>query len=272
MKATAASAQELLAAGSLARAIQQLGQELKSHPSDLQKRTFLFELLCFSGDYERAERQLDVVGHQNTASELGVHFYRSVLAGEKARRQVFAGEAAPAFVLEPPTYIHRYLEAIHRLGAQQPAQARALLEEAEQQRPACSGRLDGTPFEDFRDADDLVAACLEQIANGQYAWLPFEQIRRVAITPPKRLRDLLWIPATVDSERGPSLEVLLPVLYAGSSNDPSELVQLGRATEWRAEADGPTLGVGQRLFAINGDDRPILDVREIEFDAPAGEA
>ena len=272
MQAAEPSAQELLSAGSLSGAIQRLGQDLKSHPSDGQKRTFLFELLCFAGEYDRAERQLDVIGHQSTTSELGVRFYRNVLAGERARRQVFAAQRLPAFMIEPPAHVHRYLEAIKRLCAHQPAEARGLLEQAEQERPECSGRLNGTAFEDFRDADDVMAACLELIVNSQYVWLPFEQIACVTIAPPKRLRDLLWIPASVEPESGPSVEVLLPVLYPGSSNDPSDVVKLGRATEWRSEADGPSRGVGQRLFAVDADDRAMLEVRQIEFARPAPEA
>src|SRR5207248_2309416 len=107
----------------------------------------------------------------------------------------------------------------------------------------------------------------EVIINDKYVWLPFEQVRHVSISSPKRLRDLMWIPATVEPAEGAALEVLLPGLYAGSSADPSDLVRLGRATEWRSETDGPTLGVGQRLFLIEGADRTLLETREIIFDA-----
>lgn len=52
-------AKELLDAGRLTAAIEQLGQEVKARPADTQRRTFLFELLCFAGEYDRAKRQLD---------------------------------------------------------------------------------------------------------------------------------------------------------------------------------------------------------------------
>jgi len=53
-------ADELLRAGQLDEAIASLGVELRGNPADVQRRTFLFELLCFAGEHDRAEKQLDV--------------------------------------------------------------------------------------------------------------------------------------------------------------------------------------------------------------------
>ena len=52
-------AQELFRAGRVAEAIDALGAELRDDPTDAQRRIFLFELLCFAGNYARAEKQLD---------------------------------------------------------------------------------------------------------------------------------------------------------------------------------------------------------------------
>ena len=51
----------LYRAGHLQEAIDALGDELKKQPLDTKRRTFLFELLCFAGEYERAEKHLDVL-------------------------------------------------------------------------------------------------------------------------------------------------------------------------------------------------------------------
>ena len=40
--------------GQLQLAITALGDELKKQPLDLKRRTFLFELLCFAGEYDRS--------------------------------------------------------------------------------------------------------------------------------------------------------------------------------------------------------------------------
>jgi len=54
--------QELYRAGRLTDAIKALSAELRDNPTDVKRRTFLFELLCFGGEWERADKQLEVLG------------------------------------------------------------------------------------------------------------------------------------------------------------------------------------------------------------------
>ena len=49
------NAAELYKAGQLAEAITAATDEVKRHPSEANPRGFLAELLCFAGDFERAE-------------------------------------------------------------------------------------------------------------------------------------------------------------------------------------------------------------------------
>src|SRR5258708_7636207 len=83
-------AKDLFAAGRLNEAIEVLLLEGKANPGDASRRTFLFELSCLAGDWERAERQLDVIGHQSAEAELGVMVYRANINAERERRRVFA--------------------------------------------------------------------------------------------------------------------------------------------------------------------------------------
>ena len=260
-------AKELLDAGHLSAAIEQLNQEVRAHPADSRLRTFLFELLCFAGDYERAERQLDVIGHQSAPAEVGVQVYRNILTAERNRRRLFSDGLLPDFLFEPAAYTPLHLEAISRLRDRQPAEANALLEQSAGVRLPRKGRLESQRFEDFRDADDQLGPFLEVIVNSSYVWLPFEQISHLAISAPKRLRDLLWIPAMLESHLGAVGEVFLPVLYAGSSDHDDDQVKLGRMTDWKTMRGGLVLGVGQRLFLIDGEEKPMLEVREVAFDA-----
>ena len=48
------TATELFQQGKLRQAIEALGGEVRNAPLDAKRRTFLFELLCFSGEYDRA--------------------------------------------------------------------------------------------------------------------------------------------------------------------------------------------------------------------------
>jgi type VI secretion system protein ImpE len=147
------------------------------------------------------------------------------------------------------------------------ADARALLMEAMEKQTDVSGKVDGQPFADFGDADPFLAPFLEVIVNGRYTWVPFVQIKRLAIEAPRRLRDLLWAEAALETISGPAGKVLLPVLYADSFRHPNEQVRLGRATEWEDIGENLVRGRGQRIFLADDDEKPMLQCRQVEFDA-----
>ena len=94
-----ATAKELLDAGELSAAIEELTIEVKANPTDIWRRTFLFELLCFAGELDRAERQIDVVGVQSAQAEVGVQVYRNLLKAERARSRLLSDGLQPHFIL-----------------------------------------------------------------------------------------------------------------------------------------------------------------------------
>src|SRR5262245_45881284 len=98
------NAKEFLVDGQLQSAIETLTKEVKSHPTDTQRRIFLFELFCFVGNYVRAERQLEVIAQQSLQTEVGVQVYRNIFAAEQARHRLFSDGLQPKFLFEPPSY------------------------------------------------------------------------------------------------------------------------------------------------------------------------
>jgi type VI secretion system protein ImpE len=262
-------AKALLDAGHLSAAIAQLNDDVRSHPTDAQCRTFLFELLCFAGDYQRATRQLDVLERQSPSAAVGAQVYRQTLTADEARQRLFTHGLRPQCLFAPPPYMQLHLDAVNHLRQDQPASARALLEQSAQARPRLTGQLAGQPFSEFRDSDDLLSPFLEVFVHTNYVWLPFEQIKRLTIPRPKRLRDLLWTPATLEAHQGPVGEVFLPVLYPGSGGHANDQIKLGRLTAWQVVGEEVTRGLGQHLFVIDGHDQGLLEIRELAFAAPA---
>lgn len=226
------SAGELLRAGRLDEAIDLLGAELRHDPTDARRRAFLFELLAFAGEHDRAARQLDVLGTASAEAGLGALAYRAALQADRIRGEMFARGELPSG--DPPRV---------------------------------SGTLDGRPFTSLEDADPRIGARLEVFAGGQYLWLPLEHVATLRVEPPARLRDLLWAPArllTGARFRGLELgEVLLPVLTPQAARHPDPLVRLGRVTEWEELPDGRPAPVGQKLILVDGDEVPLLQVREL---------
>jgi len=257
---------ELLDAGDLSAAIDQIGANLRAEPTDRVKRTFLFELLCCAGDLDRAEKQLDVVAAESSDRDIAVQPYRNVLDGERKRRRLFSEGRVPGLPKRVPDYARLHLEAINRIREGHYAEARALLEESETARPPVSGTINGERFDDLKDADDLLGPFLEVITLNNYAWIPWEAVRSVTMQAPRHLRDLVWNPAHVELEIGPLGEVFLPVLYAGSYLHQDDRVKLGRMTDWRADAGGLALASGQKLLMAGERDWPLLEVRQLEID------
>jgi type VI secretion system protein ImpE len=228
-------AKELFQAGKLNEAVQALGVEVRDNPTDVRRRTFLFELLCFQGEYERAEKHLHVLAGGNPDSQMGAVLYFSALHAERTRQELFQKKEYPSV----------------------PADGNGR-----------GGVIDGRTFESIEDSDPRVGPRLELFAAGAYLWIPFEHIEAIEIQQPKKLRDLLWVPALVRTGpkfKGTELgEVLLPVLAPFSSKSGDDNIRLGRGTDWQ-EIDGEAVPIGQRMFSVDGEDFPILEIRKIEF-------
>jgi type VI secretion system protein ImpE len=259
------NALESFNAGALSQAMDTIGAEIKSNPADPKRRTFLFELLCFSGDLDRAGKQLEVIAQQGAESEVAVQHYRQALQAETARRQVFAGNGIPGLPKQIPSYTGLHLKAIQCLHEGKNGEAIALLEEAVASYPSLQGELNGTKFESLSDCDDVLGPFLEVLVGPSYSWVPWESIESVQVAPPKYLRDLIWLPAQIDLIVGSLGQVFLPCLYPGSYGSSSDPVKLGRLTEWQTAVEGLSLGLGQKLLAVDDLEIPFAEIRTIEF-------
>ncbi len=236
------TAKELFQAGKLTEAVQALSAELRENPTDAKRRTFLFELLCFAGDYDRAEKHLGVLSQAGPSSEMGGLLYRGVLAAERARQETFAKRE---YTMMPPADATPF-----------------------------TGTLNGKPFLSLSDADERIGPRIETFSAGTYLWLPLAHIASIRIDPPRRLRDLLWLPAKVltgPAFQGTELgEILIPVLSPLSWRHPDPEVRLGRMTVWEEGEEGEEIPFGQKMLLVNGEEIPLLEVRSLTVN-PAAE-
>jgi type VI secretion system protein ImpE len=234
MAPAAVMARELYQAGRVDDAVQALGSALRADPADVRARTFLFELLCFAGEYERAAKHLDVIADSNKEAGMGALLYRSALHAERTRQDLFL--------------------AVGQVAGPPPASTVA-------------GTVNGQPFTSISDADPRVGARLEVFAAGQYTWIPFAQLSEVRVEEPQRLRDLLWAPARVKA--GPTFrdfefgEVLVPAVAPLSWRHADWQVRLGREVDWQTLPDGDEVPLGPKMLLIDDELIPILEVREL---------
>jgi type VI secretion system protein ImpE len=240
------NAEQLYKAGKLGEAISALSSQLRENPSDSRARTFLFELLCFSGEYDRAEKQLTILEQaENKDSMLGILLYKTALNAEKTRQEMFENKTYPKPVVNGSS-------------------------------PSVRGKLNGRDFESISDADTRLGCKLEVFAAGDYMWISYDDISALRAGPPKRLRDLLWIPA--DLVTGPRLrsqelgEVLLPAISPLSWRHPDDEVRLGRVSEWCEDENGEVAPFGQKNLLVDGEEIPFLEIRDLEIYTQAGQA
>ena len=83
------TAAELYKAGQLQNAIEAQVLEVKQNPTDHAKRLFLFELLTFAGDLDRARRQIDMIEYKDTHLDAATAIYKRLLESEQAGATCF---------------------------------------------------------------------------------------------------------------------------------------------------------------------------------------
>ncbi len=257
---------DLFKAGKLQDAIAAQIQEVKGHPADHARRLFLFELLAFNGDLDRAARQADAITYGEPERDATMVGYGRLLDAERLRRSLFTDGVSPRFFADPPDHVRIRLEAVNRLREKKPAEAAELLVAANEAAPAVRGTLNGKPFAALRDCDDLFGHVLEVMAHGEYYWVPLEQVQALAMNGPKFPRDLLWAPARLEMEEAAG-DVFLPTLYPGSHGHADDQVKLGRMTDWRGADGEPALGTGLRVFLVDDDAVPLLEWRQFTTEA-----
>lgn len=258
-------AKQLLAAGDLAGAIQAALDLVRANPTDIPARIFLFELSLFAGDWDRAEKQLDVIGHQDAGALIGSMIFRQGLAAERDRARFFDEGLKPGILAPPPAYIEDLLNANNRIREKNSAEARSILDTLEEERPAYACTVNGEVVEDFRDYNDPTMCIFEAIFKESYVWLPYENVVSIEFFEPKSLRDLFWRQAKVELSSGTNGEMFFPTLYVDTWRSGDDAARLGRKTDWLELGDDLFKGVGTKLYWMDGKDRSIMDLRTIEF-------
>ena len=244
-------AQELYREGKLTEAIISLQALLREKPADRRARNFLFELLCFTGEFDRARKQLAVLAEDSNETRLGVSFYFAALAAE-AERQAWYEDSAP------------------RSG-----------EDAEEPDPSVQpdsvrGTCDGEQFAGIRDLDDRLGGSLEFLTAGKYHRIAFRNLASLEFSAPVRVRDTYW--RTANAELSADMDstaldsILVPVLYPQTFLFDDDQTRLGRNTDFAVDGKGHEIPCGQRILIVGGRQIPLLEIQSITFDAPVSPA
>lgn len=266
------TAEEYIRKGDLDAALGVLRDAIRKDSADPKLRVFLFQLLCVNGDWEKALTQLNLVADISPDSMLLAQIFRPVIQCEALRAEVFAGKRSPLIFGEPQEWIGWLIHANSLLGAGNLKEARELMDKALEAAPAVPGSINEHEFEWFADADSRMGPVLEAVIDGKYYWVPLNQVARINISQPSDLRDLVWISATFTWVNGGESTGLIPIRYPGSEKSADAGIRMSRKTDWEDMGEGFFLGKGQRLFATDAGEYPLLETLVVKFNHPPSDA
>ena len=258
-------AAELVQAGRLEEALNFLQGEIRQNPADFKLRVFLFQLNCVFGRLDKALTQLQLVASLNADTMMLAQIFRPVIACELLRREVFAGKRTALIFGEPADWVGRLVQANALLAEGKHAAADELRSQALEAAPATSGKVDTHPFEWIADGDSRLGPMLEVILEGKYYWILYCRIARIEIEKPSDLRDLVWTLARFTWTNGGAVSGHIPVRYPNTENSEDDGLRLARKTDWQEASPGCFLGLGQRVFATDAGEYPLLECRYLEL-------
>lgn len=247
-------------------ALSALLDAVRAAPGDPALRLFLAQLSMVQGNWQRALGQLQAAAGLDQAHVNLAQAYRLAIAAEGVREQVFAGARRAPVLGEPEQWMATLIELVSRLGeAGGSAVTGTEFEQALAEVPQVAGRINGDDFAWCGDADMRLGPFFELILNGRYFWVPGHRIRRLAPEEPHDLRDLVWLPVAIEWTNGGTAHALMPTRYPGAAQAEPRL-RLARSTEFAESVAGMWVGSGQRMFATDTGEYPLLEIRELLFD------
>ncbi len=234
-------------------------EAVKSAPKDTDARRLLIDLLILSTDFERADKQADILS--NTAGELtlGMALLRGRLRAAKAREAWFRNGAVPAFPGEPTPRDQVAMLLGIALREGDATRVSEALEAMTAISQSSGLSINGKGANEFRDIDDRLPHAIEVLcSDGSYMWIDFDRIETIKFSPVTSVRDLVWRPAKLRLNDGSETEVVVCATYYTANQSDEE--KLARVTNWQEVAGGAVIGVGQKAYLADDDAVYCLDM------------
>jgi type VI secretion system protein ImpE len=100
----------------LQEALRRLENDVRREPASVRHRWALAEMLCLSGDWTRALKQVQVCGQLAGKQDASWHarsqLMRGLIRAEIQRQEVFTGRAKPLAVIDSPRWMDDLAQAI----------------------------------------------------------------------------------------------------------------------------------------------------------------
>ena len=254
--------------GNLKDALQQSNELVRDNPRSLEPRVLLAQLICFSGNWERAEKVINQLKTMDTDSEHAAltNLLDQMVSAELQRKSVWLQGAVPEFAVEPDEATKKLLWAWNCRREGKTEEYSTALQWVLENSPTVNLNRDGQNLGVMRDLDDMTCTVLE--ANslyGSYYWLPLATISKVEVSMPTRPIDFLWNSARIKFTNDSEARMYLCGTYFSSFENGEDRFLLGRESEWQADQNGLEIGLGRKLFVAEDDEFTFFDFADIEF-------
>jgi type VI secretion system protein ImpE len=254
-------ARETLASGDVAGAMALLKQDVRQAPRDARLRTFLFQMFCITGEWDRALTQLSVAAKLDPVAQPMAQTYQTAIRCEILRERVFRGERLPTVLGDPGNWLPLLIQATKLLADNRPQEAARLRDAAFDLAPETAVSLDGADCAWIADADPRLGPVLEVFVNSNYMWVPFQRMNAIRLDPPADLRDQVWMPAKFTWSNGGEADGFIPTRYPGSTAEPG--LALARKTQWYNADPDWSLPQGQRMLVTDVNEVALMDIRAV---------
>lgn len=254
-----------------------LKQDVRKSPRDGKLRTFLFQMFCVTGEWDRALTQLSVAGELDPLAYPMVQAYQAAIRCEMLREKVFRGELSPTVLGDPGEWLPLLMEATRLFAKGQHQEAAQLRDSAFEAAPSSSGVVNETAFEWIADFDPRLGPVVEVFLNGNYMWVPIFRIKSLLFEAPADLRDQVWTPTQFKWTNEGEAMGFIPTRYPGTIGTKDPALLLSKKTDWVDVAEDWSLPVGQRILVTDAEETALMDVRRITLKtedtatAPSGE-
>jgi type VI secretion system protein ImpE len=234
-------------------------EQVKAAPKDENARRLFIDLLIVQGDFERADKQADILSNTAGALTLGLSLLRGRLRAAKARELWFLEGAVPAFPDGPTERDAMAMQLAISMRGGDLSEIRRDLELLAAASQTNSMTVNETTGLELRDADDRIPHAVEVLcSNGSYMWVDFNRIEKLDFAPVKSVRDLAWRPANLILAGGSETDVVICNTYFAAKQTAEE--RLSRTTDWDEAAGGVVTGRGQKTYLAGEDAVYALDL------------
>ncbi len=248
------------------KALEVLKDRIRHDSGNAELRLSLAQLESINGNWDKALSAADTASTLDSDRALLCQQWKLQIQAEITRAEVFAGKKTAIVMGEPEAWMAGMQDALRMDAEGQSEAADKARRHAMENAPARSGKINGAAFEWLCDADERVGPAFEAVINGRYTWIPQSVVNSIHVKSPVEMIDLVWAEAVIRLKNGGETTAFMPARYPGSESSEDGKIRLGRLTTFETTPGGTSTGLGQRLFATNLDDYPLMQCSDIQFD------